>query len=386
MTKIRILFVIPEYSHGGTNKSLENLLSFLNKEKYDIRIFSLHEDGGSYYKETFKDSILKKSLMYRLAHDNYLTRKLANIYRIIAGWKNWARLYKREVNIILKKYDIDLVIAFQEGASTYFASYFPKEIRKIAWIHCDYFDWADSSQRQKDKHIYEFFERVVCVSETSRRSFCKVFPEYEKKSTFIYNTLDGNSIKRLSSDKTSTIDYCSDYFNIISVGRLSEVKQFVKIPSIVNSMGPEAINRIRWYIVGGGLQKDTIKNEINKYGLSNTIILLGSKDNPYPYIRQADLYVCTSLSESFSYTIFESKILHTPVLSNNFPVAYEVLDNQCGWICTIEEMPSLLTDIINDQGSIYSKVCESINNYRYDNNEVVNKVYSILNNSSSHLL
>jgi hypothetical protein len=139
-------------------------------------------------------------------------------------------------------------------------------------------------------------------------------------------------------------------------------------------MGNEIANKICWYIIGAGSQKEYIEKEIRLYHLEDTVIMLGAKDNPYPYFKSADLYVCTSDSESFSYTIFESKILHTPVLSNNFPVAYEVLDNDCGWVCPMDEMPTLLSDIINDNGGIYTQVKKSIKNFNYDNYAIIRVV------------
>ncbi len=112
--------------------------------------------------------------------------------------------------------------------------------------------------------------------------------------------------------------------------------------------------------------------------MEDVIILLGPKDNPYPYYRISNLHVCTSESESFSYTIFESKILHIPVVSNNFPVAYEVLNNECGWVCPIDRMHFLLTDMINDKRSIYSKVSKSIKNYEYDNKSIIKQIQELL--------
>jgi glycosyltransferase involved in cell wall biosynthesis len=90
------------------------------------------------------------------------------------------------------------------------------------------------------------------------------------------------------------------------------------------------------------------------------------------------LVVCTSDAESLSYVIAEGKILHTPVVSNNFPVAYEVLDNSCGFISSIGDMPKLLYKIINDDDKIYSKVKESISTYEYENEDIMKKVYSII--------
>lgn len=374
----KILFVIPEYSHGGTNKSLENLLSFLDKNKYDINIFSLYEDGGNYYKNVFAPYIVKKSVLYYFLHDNVVSRKIMGLYNMITKKKNFSWLYKREANMLQSKYHYNTIIAYQEGTATTFVSYITGNVKKIAWVHCDYKDWAKSSQQKKDKLTYSSFTKVVCVSETAKESFCKVLPEYTYKSTTVYNTLDIERIKILSL-QTISLPYPKNYyFNILSVGRLSKVKQFDIIPSIVNRMGKDNIKKIKWYIIGDGIEKEKIKKEINKQNLENNIILLGSKDNPYPYFKSVNLYVCTSDSESFSYTIFESKILHTPVLSNNFPVAYEVIEKNCGWVCSLDRVHNLLTDMINDKDNIYSKVKKNIETYEYDNKRIIQQIEELL--------
>lgn len=374
----RILFVIPEFSHGGTNKSLENLLSLLDKDEYDIHIYSLYEDGGDYYKEAFKQYIIKKSRLYYWLHDNAVTRKIMGLYNKITHRNNFSWLYKREVDIIQNKHNYDTIIAFQEGTATQFVSYANNIKKKIAWIHCDYKDWATMSQRKRDIVIYYSFTKVACVSETTKKSFCEVFPEYANKCITVYNTLDTENIKKLSLRNISLPFPENNYFNILSVGRLSKVKQFDKIPSIVKGMEKDIIKRIKWYIIGDGIEKERIRKEIIKHDLEDVIILLGPKDNPYPYYRISNLHVCTSESESFSYTIFESKILHIPVVSNNFPVAYEVLNNECGWVCPIDRMHFLLTDMINDKRSIYSKVSKSIKNYEYDNKSIIKQIQELL--------
>lgn len=374
----KILFVIPEYSQGGTNKSLENLLSLIDKNKYDIKIFCIYEDGGDYYKKVFAPYIIEKSRLYYILHDNVVTRKAMGIYNRITKRNNFSWLYKREINIIQSHYLFDKVIAYQEGLATYFVSYFYEDVSKIAWVHCDYKDWANENQKKYDKSIYQLYKKIVCVSETSKESFCSVFPEHKEKSISIYNALNDNAIEQMSNCNICFPFSDNTFFNILSVGRLTDVKQFDKIPLIVSTLDKKAIGKIRWYVIGEGYQKEMISNEIKKRGLENTIFLLGPHDNPYPYFKLADLFVCTSDSESFSYTIFESKILHTPVLSNNFPVAYEVLDKNCGWICSIEEMPYLLSKIINDKGGVYSQMKEKIKNYKYSNNDTVKKIELLL--------
>ena len=134
--KKKVLFVIPEYSHGGTNKSLENLLTLLDKKKYEISIYCLYEDGGNYYKEVFKPYILRKSHLYYLLHDNVVTRKIWGLYNKITKHDNFSWLYKKEANFLQSKYGFDTIVAYQEGAATQFVSYISERANKVAWYHC----------------------------------------------------------------------------------------------------------------------------------------------------------------------------------------------------------------------------------------------------------
>lgn len=378
MRKTRILFVIPEYSHGGVPKSLENLLAFLNKDKYDISVYCLYEDGGQYYKEVFKPYILKKSCLYYLVHDNWFTRKFYGIWRRINKKANFEWLYRRETKWLQKKYRFDVVIAYQEGTSTEFVSFF-SDVKRIAWIHCDYTLSIGPKRFEKDLIIFKYIDKIVTVSETMEKKMKCFHPIFSDKICYVYNTLDIQNIQCKSQNEISS--YKDDAFIIISIGRFVKDKQFEKIPELAHIIQQHTNTPFRWYIIASGeVCKEETISEIKKYGVEDVVILLGQKDNPYPYIKQADLYVCTSSSESFSYTIFESKILHTPVLSNNFPVAYEVIEDECGWICNIKNMPSLLVEIIDDKNRIYSNVKKSIDKYKYDNSSIIEKVEYIIDN------
>jgi len=377
--KKKLLFIIPEYSIGGTNTSLENLLMFMDTSKYDISIYCMYEDGGRHFKDVFKPYILRKSIFYHLIHDNPITRKFMGACMKINKKARWNWLYKREVGWLQKKNNFNTVIGFQEGNAIIFASYF-RDCKKIAWIQCDYPNTQTALlNRDKDIITYSKFDNIVTVSKYTSLSLAKHFPIYAKKICYIYNTIKTTEIKKKAEKEIERLEYQNDIFNIISVGRFASIKQFDKIPEIANSIRNKTGKPFKWYIMASGDQckEQTIK-EIKKYGLQNVIILLGARENPYPYIKHADLLVCTSESESFSYVINEAKALHTPVVSNNFPVAYEVLEKECGWICAIDEMPTLLHKIINNNQNIYSDVKTSILNYEYPNEEIINKIERML--------
>ena len=374
----KLLFVIPEYSHGGTNKSLENLLTVMDKSHYDTSIYSLYEDGGEFYKKIFAPYILKKSCLYYWLHDNIFTRKFMGLYNKLTKRDNFAWLYKRETHLLEKKYGFDVVVAYQEGTTTEFVSYFDKP-RKIAWIHFDYAMLKGKVNLYARKKWYDCYQQIVCVSQAALSSMLSVHPEYQDRSTYVYNTLDVDTIQK-EGDKSMEVPFDKNVFNILSIGRFVTIKQFQLIPPIVHFIRQYTSNPFRWYIIGSGEVESQIQQEISKYNLQDVVILLGSQDNPYPFIKQANIVACTSVAESFSYVIAEAKILHTPVLSNDFPVAYEVVDEQTGWIANIKDMPELLVRIIDDVDGIYNKKKASISKYEYNNDKIIKQIDELFQN------
>ncbi len=370
---INVLFVIPEYSFGGTNKSLENLLALMDKRKYNVFVYCLYEDGGDYYKKAFAPYIAKKSRLYYWLHDNIFTRKIMGFVNKITKNDHFTFLYKYEVKYLQQKYDFDVVIAYQEGKVTEVVSFFPS-IKRIAWVQCDYPQLVGNVRLDADKAYYDGYDKIVCVSKYTAKSMRNFFHLPDDKVVGIHNTLNVEHITVMAEGACEELD--SNKFNIVSIGRLHEEKQFEKIPQIVSQM--KVSTPFCWYIIGSGSDEELIRSEIEKYHLQEKVILLGMKDNPYPYIKKADLVVMTSRTESFSYVIAEAKLLHTPVLSSNFPVAYEVLDESCGWIAPLHNFPVWLSRIIDNTNNEYDTKKYSIGNYEYSNNKMIIQIDELL--------
>lgn len=381
--KKKILFVIPDFYIGGTNKSLENLLLLIDNNKYEIRIFSLYEDGDFYYKEkVFKPYLIKKSIFYRLFHDHFLFRKLSTLVSLLFRCKASRFLHKFEINRIQKKENFDSVIAYQESSATICVSMLRNCSNRIAWVHCELRYWLQDlvkGRKLEDAGDYSKYDKIICVSESARQSFLSLYPQLSDKVMFIYNSVDDNHIKELADDVKANVPFSDNTFNILSVGRFSPTKQFDLIPKIVYELKKITSKPFCWYIIASTEEclQDMLE-KIEKYDVSHEVILLGAKDNPYPYFKKSDLFVCTSESESFSYVIAEAKVLHVPVLCNNIPVAKEVVSDEEGWISSITDMPVTLSRIIDKNNGIYTSVKEKILNYRYNNYEILKKFEDIV--------
>lgn len=381
--KKKILFVIPDFYIGGTNKSLENLLLLVDNNIYEIRIFSLYEDGDSYYKEkVFKPYLIKKSLFYRLFHDHFWFRKFSTLASLLFRCNASRFLHKFEINRIQKKEKFDTVIAYQESSATICVSMLRNCSNRIAWVHCELRYWLQDlvkGRKLEEAGDYSKYDKIICVSESARQSFLSLYPHLSDKVIFIYNSVDDNHIKELADDVKANVPFSDNTFNILSVGRFSPTKQFDLIPKIVSELKKITSKPFCWYVIASTEEclQDMLE-KIEKYDVSREVILLGAKDNPYPYFKKSDLFVCTSESESFSYVIAESKVLHVPVLCNNIPVAKEVVSDEEGWISSIADMPGTLSRIIDKNNGIYTSVKEKILNYQYNNHEILKKFEDIV--------
>lgn len=381
--KKKILFVIPDFYIGGTNKSLENLLLLIDSNIYEIRIFSLYEDGDFYYKEkVFKPYLIKKSFFYRLFHDHFWFRKFSTLASLLFRCNASRLLHKFEINRIQKKEKFDTVIAYQESSATICVSMLRNCSNRIAWVHCELRYWLQDlvkGRKLEEAGDYSKYDKIICVSESARQSFLSLYPHLSDRVMFIYNSVDDNHIKELADDVKANVPFSDNTFNILSVGRFSPTKQFDLIPKIVSELKKITSKPFCWYIIASTEEclQDMLE-KIEKYDVSREVILLGAKDNPYPYFKKSDLFVCTSESESFSYVIAESKVLHVPVLCNNIPVAKEVVSDEEGWISSIADMPGTLSRIIDKNNGIYTSVMEKILNYQYNNYEILKKFEDIV--------
>ena len=288
--KKKILFVIPDFYIGGTNKSLENLLLLVDNNIYEIRIFSLYEDGDSYYKEkVFKPYLIKKSLFYRLFHDHFWFRKFSTLASLLFRCNASRFLHKFEINRIQKKEKFDSVIAYQESSATICVSMLRNCSNRIAWVHCELRYWLQDlvkGRKLEEAGDYRKYDKIICVSESARQSFLSLYPQLSDKVMFIYNSVDDNHIKELADDVKVNVPFSDNTFNILSVGRFSPTKQFDLIPKIVSELKKMTSKPFCWYIIASTEEcLQDMLDKIKKYDVSREVILLGAKDNPYPYFK-----------------------------------------------------------------------------------------------------
>jgi len=385
----KILFVITSFRHGGTNKSLENLLSLLDPEKYQIDVFAM-EHFGPYNSMLSNCTILPKDKWLHAFisqfRDTKGTTKLRSmtlkVLRKLLAWLGLdlsEYLYKNAVRTFSKNKTYDTVVAFSEGAPTAFAQHF-KTKNKIAWIHCDYKSYMTLNNHPDETNMYQAYQSIVCVSEFTKDSFCKIMPTLCRKAYAIHNVVNVNEIKLLSEKKIDEKYYDENVFNIVSVGRINVIKRFDEIPQIVRILLDKGC-KLNWILIGPEGQPDeqrSLLENIRKYRVEETFFWIGEKDNPYPYIKNSDLLVNVSISEACPYVVNEAKVLHTPVVCTNFGSAVEFIEHDInGLIAPLASIVDAVELLIKNKKQ-YNRIKDNIEKFTYSNEKILNKIYILL--------
>ncbi len=226
--------------------------------------------------------------------------------------------------------EYDLAVAFLEGGSAYYVADRVKAKRKLAFVHVDYA--LAGYCRELDLGCYDAFDRIYAVSEEVKKSFLAVYPEYERKTDIFENLFSGDSVREQSlADGGFTDDF--DGKRILTVARLVPQKA-LEVSAEACSLLKEAGISCRWYVLGEGESRGRLERRIHELGLEQNFVLLGQKDNPYPYMRQADLCVQASAFEGKSIAVREEMSLGRCVLVSDTSGNRELVKNlENGLVC-----------------------------------------------------
>lgn len=318
MKKKKILFLINTLSGGGAEKVLINTVNNIDKSKFDITVQTIYNDGV-YIDDLGKSIIYKK--VVKNPHGRFGAFYTSVINKIIIK-VNSGILHKLFIH---KKYDCE--VAFLEGAPNKIISGANKKQKTISWIHSDFLTNHDSEvffgNREKEEKSYHSFNKIIFVSKCCKDSFNDKYKGLQEKTKVIYNPIDIKQIRLMSEEKIDDIQ--KDGFTICSIGRLNSQKAYERLVNMHVKLLKDNIKNKVW-IIGEGEEHKNLDDIIKEQNVKHTFKILGFKNNPYRYLAQSDLFVCSSKSESFSLAVCEAAILNIPIVSTDCAGPREILE------------------------------------------------------------
>ena len=313
---IKILFFIDNLSGGGAEKVLIDLVNAMDKSRFGITVQTLYPDKNA--------SRLGSGIKYKCC---YKSAGIFNRYRMRLETA-LGLTYRFHI-----KDDYDIECAYLEcGATKIIAGSTNKKAKKLAWLHCDirHRDWDLDSFVNKNAKWYKKFDRVVCVSETVKKSFIESFGNVAQADV-LYNVVNDTDIIEKSGDPLPN-DAVKRKFTAVLVGRMNTQKRIGRLLRAQRKLLDEGFDFDVW-IVGEGPERQKLEAEIKALSLEDHAFLFGFRKNPYPFMKAADLLVCSSIYEGFSTFITEGLIHGKPILTTDVSGMRELLgDSEYGLI------------------------------------------------------
>ncbi|WP_209122911.1 glycosyltransferase [Alkalihalobacillus sp. BA299] len=393
--KENILFVMPSLSAGGGEKSLVNLLSQIDYNRFNIDLFLFNHNGifMEYLPsevnvlslpDTYTDFtlplhksiakfIMKRKFNLVLSRITYTKMNRSSKSTSINEQYSW-KYMAQSLEKLEKKYDI--AIGFLEKTSTYFCVDKVEANKKIGWVHIDYDKLG--MDPQYDLPYFKKLDNIITVSEECSNILKERFPSEGEKVQVIYNIVSPTTITKMAKMEKVDNPQKNNEVNILSIGRLHYQKGFDRAIKACKIMVDKGYN-IQWRIIGEGEERQKLMTLINEYNLKDHFHLIGLKSNPYPYIKNAEVYAQTSNFEGKSIAIDEAKILQKPILVTNFSTAKDQIQHGKNGLI-VEMDPSAIADGIENliiDKDLRKKLTTNLANEKLGTEAEINKLYEL---------
>lgn len=340
----KILFGITSLTLGGAERVLVDLANELSK-KYEVTIMTIYAKGE------LENQLSEKVKLKSLEQKSYL--ELSNFQKHF-GMPLKILLGKRKIykNKIKGEYGVE--IAFLEGPITRLFSTKNVKTKKIAWIHNDISQVFGKGLKAKlkkglDEKIYSKFETLVFVSRDNLKNFEKTYPDIKNSKEVIYNYINkAQVIEKTKEEQKEKFD--TKFINFVTVARLVPQKGIDRLIKVHSKLLKDGLFH-KIYVIGDGPEKEKLQELIKKEKVDETFNLLGKKENPYPYIKNADYFCLLSQFEGYGMVLEEAKILGKPIIITN-TAAREAVENY--------ENAKIVE---NTEQGIYDGIKEIIKNY-----------------------
>ena len=357
MRKRKILILLNSIQTGGLLISLLEALNVVQLNDFDITVYatSSFDSCEKRFPSEVKVIIDKDKTHYHRRPKAVLLHLKIVLFKLLKRTEK-RKKYEEQLHSFVHahkaKYPaeqyfcdgVDVVVSYALGLCTEMAVNIQAD-KKYLFFHSS----DPSFHRDLTETCFGKFDRIIAVSKNVQQMLKQSFPEYKNKISLIRNYLNPDRIVFLS--KEFSIDRFKKDIVLTSVVRVDKEKGADIIVDAALALKNKGFSFI-WYIVGDGSDRALIEKQILDYGLSDYVFITGFQSNPYPYIKDCDIYVHPAYEESFGLAILEALILGKAVVSTDTMGAREVLENgEFGLIVSIDSfnIAEGIENLINNQ-------------------------------------
>ena len=384
---------------GGAETALLGLLESIDKTEYSIDLFLMRHKGELFPYIPSDINLLREIPQYAsLAVPMTCVLKKRQFGVLFGRLKAKIKAKRRVKELQLKgdndvglqlshKYTLksmpqisdteyDLAISFL--TPHYFVAEKVKAKKKIAWIHTDYS--TVSIDKEEQLRMWNKYDYIASISDNVTESFVSVFPSLKEKIVLIENILPKKYILSKIDEFSVESEMPDDgSIKLLSIGRFCTAKNFDNVPNICKRLIDKGLN-VKWYLIGYGGDEQLIRDKIVESEMQDRVVILGKKENPYPYIKACNIYVQPSRYEGKSVSVREAQILNKPVIITAYATSGSQLkDGFDGVIVPMdnEGCSEGIARVIEDK-ELQQRFIENTKACDYTNSEEIEKIYKLI--------
>ena len=338
MSKRKVLIVVHQLNLGGVQKALISALNAIDYSQNEVTLYVrknrtdllpqvncnvskiiINQDTTKYYRKPYAVCL---QLLLKIKNSPKTKQKL-NDYIISSQMR-----YEKE-HYFSDDVEYDIAISYIQSYTAKFVVENVKAKRKVMFYHGS----TDEFHEVNEKAM-QHFEQIYCVSKGAQKAVQGFYPQCAEKIDCLENYVDAESVRQKANEFVP--DYPKDKLILCSCGRITPVKGYdlaVGAAEILKQNGLE----FKWYFVGDGVDRPKIEALIIEKQLDDYIEITGLQDDPYPYIKNCDIYVQPSYEEAYGLTIIEAQILGKVIVSTATVGGKSIIvDGETGVIAEIE--------------------------------------------------
>ncbi|MBD8081920.1 glycosyltransferase [Chryseobacterium caseinilyticum] len=290
--KISVIFILPDLETGGAERIVTTIANHLSRDRFEPKILLLRKEGGYL-------NILKKDVEIIDINTERIRHSLKPILK---------EIYRRKPDIVFSGY----------GEVNAYLSMFIKLFPKTKFIARETNVVSQHVTKKEIKFFYHFYnnyQQIIAQSDDMMHDLVRNFKVNRSKIVKINNPVDFDFIDGKLAISRKPECYKYNYKNVVAIGNLSARKGFDNLLKVFSRLKNE---KILLHILGDGKDREILHQMKEFLGLKN-IVFHGRQENPYEFLKYADLFILSSRYEGFPNVLLEAGACGTYSLANNCP-------------------------------------------------------------------
>lgn len=388
-----ILFVMPKMQAGGAEKSLLMLLETLKSDPNNVIDLLLFKHEGLFLNQIPEGiNIISASkelaLLYNdatLLNDmdiSFIEKMCWKLRRYMAtGWSKimtkhynarnqyrWIHFYKSWIPKLEAKYDF--ACGYLDGEMMYYVVDKVDAVKKYVWNQNDYMKIGLNADL--DDPYYQAVDKIICLSDECQAIFTKVFPNCENKIVQLPPIVSEQFLVNRANEYKATEMEAADY-SMLSIGRMTSQKGFDMAIEAAEILKNRNV-KFKWFFIGNGELFEELNQIVEMKNLQNCVCFLGEKSNPYPYLKDADLFVQPSRFEGKSVILSEAKAMNKIILATDYDTVFDQIEDGVTGVITQKDPEQIAKSIeqIRDNENLRIRIEENLRQQKSDASALIN--------------